>query len=91
MKTKLFPPPAPPYSAIEHADRIVEQQESQIDHYPWLPRVLAVLAGGLLWGVAFVLILCVWISGNNSFGDITAAFALGFIIPTIFAIPFLWR
>lgn len=90
MKTKIFPQPLPPYNAAEHAARM-EEKMAQLDQYPWKPRVLASMSGGLLWGVAFVLILCVWISGNNSFGDVTAAFALGFIIPVIFSIPFLWR
>lgn len=91
MKTKLFPPPVAPYDAAEHLDRIKQQEEAGIDYYPWLPRVLATIAGGVLWGLVFVLIFCVWISGNDSFGDIIAAFSLGFIIPVIFSIPFLWK
>lgn len=91
MKTKLFPPPVAPYDAAEHLERMKEQEESQIDYYPWKPRVLATIAGGCVWGIVFVLILCVWISGNDSFGDIVAAFSLGFIIPVIFSIPFLWK
>lgn len=85
MKTKIFPRPAPAPKEQE------QQEEPQIDYYPWMPRVLAVLAGGCLWGLAFVLIFCVWISGNDSFGDVCAAFTIGFMIPVIFSIPFLWK
>lgn len=90
MKTKIFPPPLAPYSADDH-QALIDEQRAQLDHYPWAPRILAALSGATLWGIAFILVLCVWISGNDSFGDITAAFSLGFIIPIIFSIPFLWR
>ena len=91
MKTKIFPPPVAPYDAVEHLDRMREQAETQIDYYPWAPRVLAALAGGCMWGIIFVLILCVWIHGMSSFGDIIGAFGLGFLIPVIFSVPFLWK
>lgn len=91
MKTKLFPPPVAPYDVLGHVAKLRAEELSKIDPYPWAPRVLAVLLGGVVWGLIFVLVLCVWLSGNSSFGDVSAAFALGFIIPVVISSPFLWR
>lgn len=91
MKSKIFPPPVAPYDAAEHLDRIRKQEEDQLDYYPWGARILAILCGGVIWGLILVFILCFWISGQNTFGDYAAAFALGFSIPVIFSVPFLWK
>lgn len=91
MNSKIFPPPPAPYDAAEHLERIRKQQEAQLDYYPWAPRVLAALVAAVMWGLIVTYVLCVFIAGQNTIGDYTSSFALGFGIPLVFSVPFLWK
>lgn len=91
MNGKIFPPPIAPYDAAEHLERIRKQQEAQLDYYPWAPRILAALTAASMWGLITLYVLCFIIAGPNDFGDYTSAFALGFGIPIVFSVPFLWK
>lgn len=90
MKTKIFPPPAPPYSAFQQEAR-TEVVYNSLDHNPWGARIAAVLSAALLWGIAFLVIFGFGITNNSAPGDLFACFVIGAGVPVVFSVPFLWK
>lgn len=90
MKTKIFPPPAPPYSVFDELDRIEEASKS-LDDYPWGARILAVVAGMVFWGLMFMFFLGFLPGDVHDFDTYLAIGSIGAALSFVFSVPFLCK
>lgn len=90
MKTKIFPPPAPPYSALDDVERL-EQEAAAIDNYPWSARALGVLAGMVFWGLVFMFFLGYLPGDVHDLDTYLAIGSIGSALSFVFSVPFLCK
>lgn len=88
MKTKIFPPPAPPYSALDEIDRYHKEAKA-LDNYPWGARALAVVVGMIFWGLIFMFFLGYLPGDVHDLDTYLAIGSIGAGLSFVFSVPFL--
>lgn len=89
MKTKIFPKPAPPYSATDELERYEQVLESE--SYPWPARLLGAFFGIVFWAISFMFLFGFLPGDVHDVGTYLAIGSIGAGLAFVISVPFICK